>query len=330
MKPSSNFRRGLFRIRPCFTTLNFYLIPMANKKKVALVLGSGGSRGLAHIGVIQELESRGYEISSISGASIGSVVGGVYAAGHLKEYADWIMDLDRRKVFSLMDFTLSSHGFIKGERVFESMKKFVGSHQIQDLKIPFAAVSVDLENQEEVVFTEGDLWHAIRASVSIPSVLTPVIDGDRVLVDGGVVNPLPVNRVKRTEGDILIAVDLNALVPDSKHTELSPSKKEEENQERNKFLDSIRNKVGEWWPFNSDNDSPSKQGHVRRNYLGILNASFELMQDQVAQLAMQQNPPDILIQIPRGSASTFDFYLGDKLISMGRELAKNALNEYES
>ncbi len=298
-----------------------------SEKNVALVLGSGGARGLAHIGVIEAFEERGYTISSIAGASIGSVIGGVYAAGFLNEYKDWILSLDRRKVFSLMDFTLKSHGFIKGERVFEEMKQFVGVDKIEDLKIPFAAVAVDLEHQKEVVFTEGDLWTAIRASVSIPSVLTPVIKDQMILVDGGVVNPLPVNRVKKEKGDVLAAVDLNALV-DSNEFPLKSKSTEEQEKERNKFLDSIRQKVGDWWPWN-EAEKEEQTSHVKQNYLGILNASFEMMQDQVAQLAMENVKPDILIQVPRRSASTFDFYMGKELIQLGKDLANKAIDNFE-
>ncbi|KAB2814715.1 patatin-like phospholipase family protein [Phaeocystidibacter luteus] len=299
----------------------------STKKNVALVLGSGGARGLAHIGVIEALEERGYKITSISGASIGAVIAGVYAAGSMEDYKKWIISLDRRKVFGLMDFTLSSHGFIKGERVFEEMKRFVGVEKIEDLKIPFSAVAVDLENQEEVVFTEGDLWSAIRASVAIPSVLTPVMQDNRILVDGGVVNPLPVNRVKRTDDDIMVAVDLNALVDDELPM-ANPKSQPTEDKEQNKFLESIKDRIGDWWPFNGESEKDTS--HVKKNYLGILNASFEMMQDRVAQLAMEQFKPEIFIQIPRKSASTFDFYLGEKLIDAGRTLAMKAIDEFEN
>lgn len=297
-------------------------------REVALVLGSGGARGLAHIGVIEELESRGYQITSISGSSIGSVIGGVYAAGYLDEYKKWILGLDRRKVFQLIDFTIASHGFIKGERVFNEMRQFVGIEKIENLRIPFSAIAVDLENQEEVVYTKGDLWEAIRASVAIPSVLTPVVQDNRVLVDGGVVNPLPVNRVQRSKDDILVAVDLNALttldfVPQS-------TKNSVENEaEQNKFMESIRQKIGEWWPWSGNSESEEKS-HVKKNYLGILNASFEMMQDQVATLAMNQNPPDVVVRIPRKCASTFDFYMGEQLIDIGRKLTARELDRFEN
>lgn len=297
-------------------------------KNVALVLGSGGARGLAHIGVIEELERRGYTISSIAGSSIGSVIGGVYAAGYLEEYKKWILSLDRRRVFQLIDFTISSHGFIKGERVFNEMKQFVGIEKIENLKIPFCAIAVDLENQEEVIYDSGDLWQAIRASVAIPSVLTPVQHNNRVLVDGGVVNPLPVNRVSRMEKDIMVAVDLNALIDlDVVHER---SEEDQDEIERSKFMEAIRQKIGDWWPWSSNGDEDEDKSHIKKNYLGILNASFEMMQDQVATLAMKQNPPDILVKIPRKCASTFDFYMGKQLIETGRQLTAKALDKFEN
>ncbi|TNE27226.1 MAG: hypothetical protein EP346_13180 [Bacteroidetes bacterium] len=299
-----------------------------DKKQVALVLGSGGARGLAHIGVIEELERRGYTISSIAGSSIGSVIGGVYAAGYLDEYKEWVLNLDRRRVFQLIDFTISSHGFIKGERVFNEMKQFVGEERIENLKIPFCAIAVDLEHQEEVVYDSGDLWQAIRASVAIPSVLTPVQHNNRVLVDGGVVNPLPVNRVSRIEDDIMVAVDLNALIDLEVVHEKSSADQNE--IEQNKFMESIRQKIGDWWPWASNGDEGEEKSHIKKNYLGILNASFEMMQDQVATLAMKQNPPDVLVKIPRKCASTFDFYMGKQLIETGRQLTAKALDQFEN
>lgn len=297
-------------------------------KNVALVLGSGGARGLAHIGVIEELERRGYTISSIAGSSIGSVIGGVYAAGYLEEYKKWILSLDRRRVFQLIDFTISSHGFIKGERVFNEMKQFVGIEKIENLKIPFCAIAVDLENQEEVIYDSGDLWQAIRASVAIPSVLTPVQHNNRVLVDGGVVNPLPVNRVSRMEKDIMVAVDLNALI--DLNVVHERSEEDQDEIERSKFMEAIRQKIGDWWPWSSNGDEDEDKSHIKKNYLGILNASFEMMQDQVATLAMKQNPPDILVKIPRKCASTFDFYMGKQLIETGRQLTAKALDKFEN
>ena len=144
------------------------------KQKVSLVLSGGGARGIAHIGVIEVLEEKGYEIVSVTGTSMGAVVGGVYALGKMEDFKQWMLTLDRLKVFSLFDFSFGSQGLIKGDKVLNTMKEFISDENIEDLRIPYAAVAVDLLKKEEVIFTKGSIYDAIRASVSIPSLLTPV------------------------------------------------------------------------------------------------------------------------------------------------------------
>ena len=183
------------------------------KQKVALVLSGGGARGLAHIGVIEELEKHDFEIVSITGASMGAVVGGVYALGKLEAFKKWMFTLDRMKVFNLVDFTFSSQGLIKGDKVFKRMKEFIADENIENLKIPFAAVAVDLINKKEVVFNQGSMYEALRASVAIPTVLTPVKTENELLVDGGVLNNIPIQHIKRTSNDLLVVVDVNAAIP---------------------------------------------------------------------------------------------------------------------
>ena len=177
------------------------------KRRVALVLAGGGARGVAHIGAIEELERQGFEISAVAGTSMGALVGGVYASGYLEPFKEWMRALDKYKVFSLVDFALSTEGLVKGDRVMEAMKELVPDVQIERMPVPFAAVAADLLTGDEVVLDSGGLYDAIRASISIPSVFRPVHRDGRVLVDGGTVNPLPLNRVRREEGDLLIAVD---------------------------------------------------------------------------------------------------------------------------
>jgi len=180
---------------------------------VSLVLSGGGARGIAHIGVIEELEKQGLEIKSIAGTSMGALVGGIYAVGKLQEYKNWMYTLDKIDVFKLIDFTLSSQGLIKGDRVFKKMKEFIPDMNIEELKIHYTATATDIINKKEVVFTKGSIYEAIRASVAFPSVLTPVKKDDSVLVDGGVMNNVPINHVKRTRDDILIVVYVNAVIP---------------------------------------------------------------------------------------------------------------------
>ena len=188
------------------------------KRRVALVLAGGGARGVAHIGAIEELERQGFEISAVAGTSMGALVGGVYASGYLEPFKEWMRALDKYKVFSLVDFALSTEGLVKGDRVMEAMKELVPDVQIERMPVPFAAVAADLLTGDEVVLDSGGLYDAIRASISIPSVFRPVHRDGRVLVDGGTVNPLPLNRVRREEGDLLprkvlatIVISIHAL-----------------------------------------------------------------------------------------------------------------------
>lgn len=178
-------------------------------KRVALVLGSGGARGYAHIGVIEEIERRGYDIACVAGCSMGAVVGGIYAAGKLEEYRNWIESLDYLDVLRLVDVSFRL-GAIRGDKVFGQIRKIVGEINIEQLRIPYTAVATDLTNQQEIWFQEGCLHQAMRASAAIPSLFTPVMQGNRMLVDGGILNPLPIVPVVSSHCDLIIAVNLNA------------------------------------------------------------------------------------------------------------------------
>ncbi|MCE5976853.1 patatin-like phospholipase family protein [Pseudomonas sp. JR33AA] len=178
-------------------------------KRVALVLGSGGARGYAHIGVIEEIERRGYDIACVAGCSMGAVIGGIYAAGKLDDYRNWIESLDYLDVLRLVDVSFRL-GAIRGDKVFGQIRKIVGEINIEQLRIPYTAVAADLTNQQEIWFQEGCLHQAMRASAAIPSLFTPVMQGNRMLVDGGILNPLPIVPVVSSHCDLIIAVNLNA------------------------------------------------------------------------------------------------------------------------
>jgi len=201
------------------------------EKTVALVLSSGGSRGLAQIVAINELEKQGFHISSVSGSSIGAVIGRLYAMGKLDEYSQWVSSFSRRDVWGFMDFTLTSHGLIKGERVFDSMETFIPDMNIEDMNLPFSAVATDIINEKEVVFTRGSFYEAVRASVALPAVFTPVKYKDTILLDGDILNPVPIDQVVRKPGDMLVVVNLyreNKLTATEKDVEkdyLNGSKK---------------------------------------------------------------------------------------------------------
>lgn len=197
---------------PCddiYLELNDTIKVFEMKKDVALALSSGGARGLAHIGAIEELEDQGYRISAVSGCSMGALVGGVYAAGKLKEFREWMKTIDRKKMLELTDFSFSLSHLVKGTRIIEAIMEFVPDMPIEDLPIPFCCVATDWKTGREIVFNKGSLFEAIRASISLPSFYEPVQKDGMILIDGGVVNPIPLNRVKRKVGDILVGIDVS-------------------------------------------------------------------------------------------------------------------------
>ena len=207
-------------------------------KDVALVLSSGGPRGWAYIGAIEELESRGYNITSIAGTSIGSLIGGIYAAGKLADIKEWLFSLDAWKVFSLMDISISKNHLVKGDKVIGAIKEIVPDVNIEDLNIPYKAIAADLYTGEEVVFDRGALFEAIRASISIPSLFRPVKYGFRTLVDGGVVNTMPLDRVDRNGNDIVVAFDVNDVDVESiRQTIIDEARYEEDRLNAEKALD---------------------------------------------------------------------------------------------
>lgn len=295
-------------------------------KKAALVLSGGGARGIAHIGVIEELERHGYEITSIAGTSMGSMVGGVYALGKMDEFKEWACSLDKLKVFSLVDFTLSKQGLIKGDKVLKKMRDFIPDTNIEDLRIPYAAVAVDLIQRKEVVFKKGSLYHAIRASIAIPSVLTPVKGEHTLLVDGGVLNNIPINHVDRSDGDVLVAVNVNADVPVYK------SAREDEESFRNLSL--YQKKIKEFYgqlkkdSENNKEDKAGKEDHL--GYFSLLSRTIDLMTMRMADMTLKNYKPDILVEISHESCSIFDFYKAEEMVETGRQVARTTLDTYLS
>jgi NTE family protein len=290
-------------------------------KSVALVLASGGARGMAHIGVIEELSRHGFEISSIAGSSFGAVVGGIYAAGRLTEFKEWLLNLDKMDVFRLMDFTLSSHGFIKGNKVFGEIAPLIDQVQIEDLHIPFAAVATDPHEQNEVIFRTGSLIEAIRASVAIPSIIEPYeIDG-KELVDGGVLNPMPLDLVARKPGDLLVAVDINSPIP---YRHIKKKSLISIDIEKNSLIKRLE--FNENWErfFPKEKEESGKFG-----YLALLNKSYDMMQNKITRLMVEKFKPDILVSISRNICSTFDFFKAAEIIEMGKTAFNKALKEYD-
>ncbi|NOY96836.1 MAG: hypothetical protein GXO81_10795 [Chlorobi bacterium] len=285
------------------------------KKQVSLVLSSGGARGIAHIGVIEELEKQGFEIKSIAGTSMGALVGGIYAAGGLEVYKEWMCSLDKMDIFNLIDLTISRNGIVKGDKILREMKKMIPDINIEDLLIPFVAVATDLNHDKEVVFSSGSLYDAIRASISIPTVFTPFEKEGAQLVDGGVLNPIPINRVRRLDGDTLVVVYVNARLP---HIELAiPENNNHEEKKHSKYINSIINKLNNFIP----KDKADKIG-----YFNLLNKSTSLMLHQISLMTLDKYKPDILINVSRDSFGTYDFYKSKKIIELGRRVTIESIN----
>lgn len=287
------------------------------KQKVALVLSGGGARGTAHIGVIEELQKQNFEISSIAGTSMGSLVGGMYALGKMDEFKHWICSLDRLKVFNLVDFSIGQQGLVKAEKVLKTMQEFAADIDIEKLPIPYSAVAADIINRKEVVFRSGSIYKAIRASIAIPSVITPVKTETGILVDGGVMNNIPVNHVHRTEGDLLVVVDVNALIPVQ-----IPVKTDPKAQERKSLY---QEKIKDFYSYLHKTNPQHKKENF--NYINVVSHSVNLMIYQIAQLHLEQYTPDIKIEISRDSCGTYDFYKADELIEMGRYAARESLKK---
>ncbi|KMN12877.1 patatin-like phospholipase family protein [Pseudomonas weihenstephanensis] len=342
------------------------------KKRIALVLGSGGARGYAHIGVIEELERRGYDIACIAGCSMGAVVGGIYAAGKLDLYRDWIQSLDYLDVLRLVDVSFRL-GAIRGEKVFGQIRNIVGEINIEDLRIPYTAVATDLTHQQEIWFQEGCLHQAMRASAAIPSLFTPVMQGNRMLVDGGLLNPLPIVPVVSSHCDLIIAVNLNSTNQNS--YQLPVIQRPPAFKSR---FDTLMNSLGSHMPFRNKHASdlleleqvmlkplpdsapnpwvestrpgaqqpaaaPTQEGAPKSasgsfiidnvgpaSLLDLINQSFEVMQTSLAQYKIAGYPPDILINVPKRVCRFFEFYKAPELIALGREIARDTLDRYES
>ncbi len=289
------------------------------KQPVSLVLSSGGARGVAHIGAIEELEKQGFEIKSIAGTSMGALVGGMYATGKLDVYKEWMCSLDKMDVFNLIDFTFSKNGIMKGDKILREMKRMIPDRNIEDLSIPFVAVATDISNDKDVVFNSGSLYDAIRASISIPTVFTPFVKDESYIVDGGVLNPIPINRIKRVDDDILVVVNVNARVPNNKPP--LPENNNHEEKRYSKYINTVINKLNYFIP---------KHETDKLGYFSLLNKTMGLMLHQISLMTLEKYQPDILINISRDSFGTYDFYKSEKIIEAGRSATKKAINNFKT
>ncbi|MGI9281475.1 MAG: patatin-like phospholipase family protein [Endozoicomonas sp.] len=289
-------------------------------KRVALVLGSGGARGYAHVGVIRELEARGYEITAIAGASMGSLVGGLWATGKLDEYCQWAETIDSFEIIRLLDISLGRPGVIKGDRLFERMREIIGDCRIEDLPVPYTAVATSLTTRKEVWFQRGDLVTAIRASSAIPSLFSPVEMHGQVLVDGGVLNPLPMAPAGSALADMVVAVDLLGA-PFQKSQAMEP----EEKGNKSIFDGLIDKLMG-----GSESKKSQDELSASMSLMEVSNQSMEVMQESLSRYKTAGYHPDVLVNVPRNICQFYEFHRFNEIAAIGRQLAIDALDQWES
>lgn len=277
-----------------------------HRTTVSLVLGGGGARGLAHIGVIQWLTENGYIIRSIAGASMGALVGGIYAAGKLDIYSEWVLALERRGVMWLLDPSFRRTGLFKGERIMVVLRKLIGDCAIEDLPISFTAVATDLGSRKEVWLREGKLFDAIRASIATPLLFTPFEYRGRKLLDGALVNPIPIAPTLNDTTDLTVAVNLSGRAvwqPSPLSGDSSPD--------------------GNGHPV-SIKHLPRAPDAPTGGMIDIALAAMDTMQNTIARLKLAAYSPDVTVEIPRNACGFHEFWRGEEMVRLGRERAARA------
>jgi NTE family protein len=272
------------------------------KQKVALVLASGGAKGFAHIGAIEALEESGYEITSIAGASMGALIGGIYAAGGLDKVKEWMYDLTDKEVFRLVDFTLSPHALVKGDRIIDALKAIVPDCDIETLKIPYCAVATNVKEGEEVVFRSGSLYDAIRASISIPMLFRPVEYGEMLLIDGAITNGLPLDRVKRTKGDLLVAVNLDDYEWEEDNTNVAHHQQEDVS------------------PFTLlSRKFQAGLNALSNNYISLTYNTISILMKRNTEMSLRLTPPDIYLNVDLKEYGSHDYDEAEAIAKLGYE-----------
>ena len=291
------------------------------KQTVSLVLGSGGARGHAHIGVIRALHEMDFEVRNISGCSMGSVIGGIYAADKLDTYTEWAFQLTRGDVVKLLDFSFSLRSIFKGERIFDVLKEMVGDRKIEDLDRRFTAVATSLDDEEEVWLNSGSLFTAMRSSTAVPGVFSPVTLNGHTLVDGGLVNPLPIAPTLNDSTDFTIAVNLAGI--DQAYT--PPKEVEKADEEKNSYRDKIADFLS---GLRDDDDS----GNPDKDFdaADLLVKSIDIMQGAIARFKLAAYAPDKTIDIPRNACSFFEFHRAEEMADLGYEKARKVLENLRS
>ena len=317
-----------------------------SKPTVSLVLGSGGARGYAHIGVIEELLAQDYAIRSIAGASMGALIGGVYAAGKLEPYREWVRELQKLDVLRLLDWTFRGGGLIKGNRIVDKLRELIGEMNIEDLPIAYTAVAVDLQAQREVWFSRGSLFDAIRASIAIPTVFRPHHYEGRVLVDGGLLNPVPITPTLRDLTDCTIAVDLNApaeaaeiisadapidparVQPMSEGVPVVAEATAAESDELPSAL-GYKQKLTELLGGLLEKREKKPDEVADTGLLETFARSLDVVQATITRFKLAAQPPDLLVSIPRNAAAFYEFHRAAELIELGRARTRAALRDFK-
>lgn len=292
-------------------------------RTVSLVLGSGGARGLAHIGAIRALEETGFAIESIAGSSMGAVVGAMRAAGKLEDYAQWVSQLEQSDIFRLVDWTLSGAGLIRGDKIIKRLRDLAGDARIEDLSIKFTAVAVDIEQGREIWLSEGSLFDAIRGSIAIPGLFTPHRYHGRLLVDGGILNPVPVAPTLRSLTDLTIVINVNGPIPAKGHRQ-EPGDSAKENSDEPEdagFTERIRNF------FNGliERDTP-KVEESQPGLAAMLIKSLETMQSVISRQHLAVYQPDLVVEIPKDACMIHEFHRAEELIDLGYRRTIEALD----
>jgi len=304
-------------------------------RRVALALGSGGARGYAHIGVIHELQDRGYQIVGIAGSSMGALVGGLQAAKRLDEFADWARSLTQRSILRLLDPSITAAGVLRAEKILDAVRDILGAVTIEELPIPYTAVATDLLAGKSVWLQRGPVDEAIRASIAIPGVIAPhVVDG-RLLADGGILDPLPMAPIAAVNADLTIAVSLSGsetladAEPEPRPTTewlnrmLSSTSALLDSPTARAVLDRFGASSAD------DADDPESVLETEPPRLGgfeVMNRTIDIAQAALARHTLAAYPPDLLIEVPRSACRGLEFHRAAEVIETGRELAARALD----
>lgn len=300
---------------------------MSVQKKIGLALGSGGARGWAHIGALQELQKLGIEIEYIAGTSIGSIAGALYATNTLDLASELALNLNWKDVARLfLEVNFQRSGLVSGKNFVKLLKDIIPVRTFSQLSLPLAIVTTDLKAEREVVFNSGDLLHAIRASIGIPGVFTPVQDRHRHLVDGGLKNPLPVSVCRAMGADQVIAIDVNLNLPDPARSAPEEQPLSAGNAGDSTRLDHLKSSISKLLPQLSTpiNETlehwfdTEKRAHESLSILDVLTLSFRLIENEITRSTLQLYPPDILIQPEVGHIMTLEFYRGPEAMAAGR------------